>query len=237
MGESLILYHHEHWQFFFFFALGCSKCVYLKHPQLTNMVANRVAKIFLFSYYWSKYEIYIIQLHQIHIYLNHTRIWNLCVSLLYLVSESSITRLPRGGTKHSHLAAVETSNCLSWCVLNVFFSNVLHDDFTGWADEFHTSSVSWHQFRLHCSCAGIQLYQPLSLYLWEVEFSEVQGFNVTAGTRLFHCDEQVWRTNLTGNRTEIQHRPLEGRVCVSMFTNLFVDYSLSLITSERRPCL
>ena len=38
--------------------------------------------------------------------------------------------------------------------------------------------------------------------------------NLSAGSRLFHCDEQVLRTNLTGNRTETQHGPLEVCVCV-----------------------
>lgn len=71
-------------------------------------------------------------------------------------------------------------------------------------------------------------YPTLSLHL---VFFELQGFNLTAGSRLFHCDEQALKTNLTGNRTEIQHSPLEEGACVCecepqcvwVSTNVFVE--------------
>lgn len=64
----------------------------------------------------------------------------------------------------------------------------------------------------------IHRYQPpfsASLENGPLYFSEVYGFNPMAGSRLFHCDEQALRMNLTGNRTKIQHSPLEEGVCVN----------------------
>lgn len=180
----------------------------------------------VFLYHLSKYR---SVCYQTHIHHTYTGIW-MDISLLYLAIESPIIGLPRKRTKHSHLAAVRTCNCLLWCLLH--FLTFLHDDLQA---EFHTPLNPWNQFKTHCTCSVIHGYQPLSQHLWKVAFTEVQGFNLTVCSRVSHCDKQVWRTNLTGNRTEIRHSPLEEgvcvdvcvwmptRVCVWACTNVFVE--------------
>uniref|UniRef100_A0A667ZUE9 Protein phosphatase 2 regulatory subunit B'beta n=1 Tax=Myripristis murdjan TaxID=586833 RepID=A0A667ZUE9_9TELE len=70
--------------------------------------------------------------------------------------------------------------------------------------------------KTRCTSAEIQRYIPE-----KCRFLEVEGFNLTAGSRLFHFDEQAWRMNLTGNRPEIQHSPLEEDAPVAELHDLF----------------
>lgn len=94
-------------------------------------------------------------------------------------------------------------------------------------------------------------YELVSVCLRKVEFLEVQGFNLMASSRLFHCDKRVRRANLTGNRTKIQYSPLEegvcGHVCIWMLAPVCVGVykcvcrvmvcCLSLITFEKGSSL
>lgn len=69
------------------------------------------------------------------------------------------------------------------------------------------------------------------MYVKSGVFARYKVLIKMAGHRLFHCDEQALRVNLTANRTEIQHSPpeegacvyIQAAVCAWVCTNVFVE--------------